>query len=216
MTRIYRYGLMSDTGWAPCIDDGWISLATCKPSIRASAQPGDWVLGFVPGRLHRGAVIWAGRVSAVVPIGDYEVRHQGRRDAIYRANLDGTFQRLRPDYHPGRDELRKDLSAPVLKFESTASWYFGKSPRQLPDWLMHLAAGGRGHRVNGTLAEDVVGLEAWLDQFPGISNDGPFATSEIDANGCSSCVPDNSLKRQTSRRSAMKSPAEPLVESRRT
>jgi hypothetical protein len=41
MIRIFRYILKNDSGMAPCIDNGLVSLATCKPKIRASAQHGD-------------------------------------------------------------------------------------------------------------------------------------------------------------------------------
>jgi hypothetical protein len=162
MTRIFRYILATDAGMAPCAQDGLVTLATCKPQIRASAVVGDWVLGFAPAPLPRGLVAWAGRVAETLPIGEYERRFRGRRDAVYREKSDGTFRRLRPDYHPEPDAIRKDLAAGVLVFDPAASWYLGRVLRELPPGLMHLAAGGRGHRVNGREPGDTAALERWL------------------------------------------------------
>jgi hypothetical protein len=100
MTRIFRYILKNDTGMAPCIDGGLVSLAACKPKIRGSAQPGDWVVGFFPKPEPRGLVAWAGRISRRVEIGDYEAEFRGRSDAVYRAKPNGEFKRLRPRLPP--------------------------------------------------------------------------------------------------------------------
>lgn len=170
MTRIFRYILQTDTGLAPCVAAGHLTLATCKPRIRSSAKPGDWVLGFMPGTIRRGHQVWAGRIARKIETGDYEREFRRRSDAVYRQKADGTFKRLRPDYHPGANEIRKDLSAPALVFDEQATWYFGDEPQLLPDGLIHLAAGGQGHRVNGTREGDLATLSAWLHSCspPGI------------------------------------------------
>src|SRR6476659_8512748 len=116
MTRILRYILQHDTGMAPCVDDGLVSLATCKPGIRVSARPGEWIVACRPSPAPRGLAVWAGRVADSIEVGEYERQHRGRPDAVYRAKPGGGFKRLRPDYHPGENELRKDTSAPVLVF----------------------------------------------------------------------------------------------------
>lgn len=84
MTRIYRYIQTHDSGMAPCPDGGQITLATCKPVIRRVARPGDWVIGFRPGSLERGLVLWAGRVESKLSHGEYQRRHTKRSDAVYR------------------------------------------------------------------------------------------------------------------------------------
>jgi hypothetical protein len=184
VTRVFRYILVNDYGMAPCVDRGWISLATCKPKIRASAKVGDWVAGFVPSPAPRGLVVWAGRVSRRLEVGDYEREFRGRADAVYQLKDDGTFERLRPDYHPEPDNMRKDLSAPVLVFDPSASWYFGARPLILPDDLMFLAAGGRGHRVNGATETDVEAFGTWLQQVsPPMIGKNPRARS-VSARKC--------------------------------
>lgn len=162
MTRILRYILQHDSGMAPCIDGGLVSLATCKPKIRASAKRGEWVIGFRPSPAPRGLVVWAGRVACSVAVGEYECQHRGRKDAVYLLKPDGQYKRLNPYYHQTPDQFRKDTTAPVLIFNKLATWYFGREPHMMPDHLMHLAAGGRGHRVNGVNEGDAAALESWL------------------------------------------------------
>lgn len=43
--RLYSYVVARDYGFAPNPFYGVCTLATCKPKIRAVAQPGDWVIG---------------------------------------------------------------------------------------------------------------------------------------------------------------------------
>ena len=50
----------------------------------------------------------------------------------------------------------------VLIFEPGRTWYFGCDPEMLPNHLIHLAAGGRGHRVSGVNDADADTLEEWL------------------------------------------------------
>lgn len=162
MTRIYRYILPHDTGMAPCPEGRFITLATCKPGIRRTAREGDWVLGFRPGSLERGLMLWAGKVSEVVSHGDYQRAHPQRSDAVYRELEDGQYERLLPDYHPTEEQLMRDLSAPVLIFEPATSLYLQGQPVSLPNELAHLAAAGQGYRVNGIQGDDAQTLELWL------------------------------------------------------
>ena len=178
MTRILRYILQTDTGMAPCVDDGLVTLATCKPRIRTSAKRGEWVVGCRPSPAPRGLVVWAGRVAHKTEVGDYERQYRGRGDAVYRSQPGGGFKRLRPDYHDDEDAFRKDTTAPVLIFDRDATWYFGHEPHLLPEHLMHLAAGGRGHLVRHVKEGDAAALQGWLASIapPGIHGhprDGP-------------------------------------------
>jgi Nucleotide modification associated domain 2 len=170
MSRIYRYKLVTDSGMAPCPNGGLLSLATCKPGIRAGARDGDWVVGFYPAQAPPGIVAWAGRVARSIAVGDYEREFEGRPDAVYRQKPEGGFKRLRPDYHPGDDQFRKDVSSPVLVFDPEASWYFGDNGQVFPEHLMHLAATIRNYHVNGVRDGDTDALETWLRgaALPGI------------------------------------------------
>lgn len=158
---IYRYVHVSDDGMAPASAHGQLTLATCKPVIRRVAAAGDWVLGFYPSPADPGTLGWAARVSRKLPHPDYEVEFRGRRDAVY-GRRDGKIVRLRKDYHPKQCDMDRDLSGDVLLFDPSASWYFGDRPKVLPPGLMHLAARGQGHRVNGARPGDEKALLTWL------------------------------------------------------
>jgi hypothetical protein len=143
-----------------------VTLATCKPSVRRLARPGDWVAGFrsVAQGAPVGLMIWARRVAKSLEVVEYERQHRGRSDAVYRALPNGGFKRLRPDYHPGERQFFRDTLHPALAFDRSASWYFGREPQMLPEYLMHLAPGHRDRDflVNGVSDGDVVALEIWL------------------------------------------------------
>ena len=51
MLRIYLYKLMNDDGGAPCVHDGLLTLAICKPMIRTAARIGDLIFGFAANRM---------------------------------------------------------------------------------------------------------------------------------------------------------------------
>jgi len=43
--KLRSYVVNSDSGFAPHVNNGMISLATCKPMVRSSSKVGDWVVG---------------------------------------------------------------------------------------------------------------------------------------------------------------------------
>lgn len=45
-SNIYVYKLTTDNGGAPCVFEGKLTLAICKPIIRKSIYPNDWIVGF--------------------------------------------------------------------------------------------------------------------------------------------------------------------------
>ena len=162
MTRIFRYILAHDSGMAPCVGNGLLTLATCKPGIRSSAKIGDWIIGCRPSPAPRGLVVWAGCVIKKLHVGEYERQFRGRSDAVYREKNDSSFRRLRPEYHPEDDEFRKDTSHPVLIFDMESTWYFARDPNLMPESLIHLAPKGRPYSVNGTKLGEPEGLNNWL------------------------------------------------------
>lgn len=180
--HIYRYVITVDTGMAPAVDQGMISLATCKPVLRKSAAPGDWVMGCHAAPAPAGLIAWAGKVARKLSVGDYEREFRGRADAVYRELPDGSFEALKPSYHTEPKQREKDLSGPVLVFDAVSSWYFGEEPRQLPDTLMHLAPRGQGHRVNGAAPEDSDALSRWLHSLspPGVLGQPPDRDASCD------------------------------------
>ncbi len=72
MSRIYFYKLTADNGGAPCVEDGLLSLAICKPMIRSTAEPEDLIFGFAANSPHRdNRLIYIARITEKVCNGDY-------------------------------------------------------------------------------------------------------------------------------------------------
>jgi hypothetical protein len=44
--RYYVYKCIADDGKAPCVDRNLLTLTICKPMIRKSAVPNDWIFAF--------------------------------------------------------------------------------------------------------------------------------------------------------------------------
>jgi hypothetical protein len=174
MCRIWRYVLAKDSGMAPCAQDGMLSLTCCKPMIRKNADLGDWVIGFVPKGIRRGHVAWVGRVSEVIPLGEYERRFSGRRDAIYRSAYSAgggheTLIPLRDDYHSNQQDRARDHSGRnALLFNPY--WYWGGFGIPAPEEIADLAHYYVGQSAKNSSPEKIARLEAWARSVadPGI------------------------------------------------
>ncbi|MBI2985381.1 MAG: hypothetical protein HYY45_01305 [Deltaproteobacteria bacterium] len=157
--RIYFYKLTADNGGAPCVQDGFLSLAICKPMIRSTGEPGDLIFGFAANSLHRdNRLIYIARIRKKVHNGDYyrEKRFASRSDRIYEWHR-SRFSWRHGALHHGPKHLVHDLGRPP-KYKkasvllSTDFRYFGasgtaeyKSRFQLVKEAVEQL--GRGHRV---------------------------------------------------------------------
>jgi len=47
MVRLFIYRILIDSGAAPHVSDGYLTLTICKPAIRKSAKNGDYILALV-------------------------------------------------------------------------------------------------------------------------------------------------------------------------
>jgi putative DNA base modification enzyme with NMAD domain len=148
--------MTSDNGGAPCVHDGLLSLAICKPKIRSSAAVGSLIIG-IGGKILGGRLIYAARVTDKLSDGRYyrDRCFYPRPDCIYREvnGLPNLVKRAR--YHADGSQIGKDVG---IRFEkanvllSSDFRYFGKKGTReyeshgnlssLVDRLM------RGHRVN--------------------------------------------------------------------
>jgi hypothetical protein len=159
--RIYVYKCVVDNGGAPCVDDGVLTLAICKPSIRSTARERDLIFAFgsnneqPPNRL-----VYIAVVSKKLERGQYFLgeEFQKRGDCIYEAR-NGNF-RLRRDarFHGDDDARRSDLGSPPDYSKANTLLakdfrYFGRKGKS--EWkssapvLKSLVEGlRRGHRVN--------------------------------------------------------------------
>jgi hypothetical protein len=163
MTKLYLYKMTVDAGGAPCVSDGILSLAICKPAIRSSARQGDIVLGFAANSLYRdNSLIYTARVTSQLDGREYfsKSKYAARPDCVY--DWDGRhFEwKVGAKYH-SRNDLEHDLGKPpnynranVLLSKGTQNFrYFGsKCPirykRDFPHIKKLIENLGRGHRVN--------------------------------------------------------------------
>jgi hypothetical protein len=101
--RLYSYVVRRDYGFAPNPFHGWCTLATCKPQVRSTAKPGDWVLGTGSKAYGLdGRVIYAMRVIEVCTFDEYWA---DPRFACKRPQLRGSLKQAYGDniYHRGPD-----------------------------------------------------------------------------------------------------------------
>ena len=105
MGRIYFYKLTVDDGGAPCLRDGVLSLAICKPMIRTRAELGDLIFGFAADSLHGdNRLIYIARVTGKASNGDYygDPSFARRADCIYERRGDEFRWRTGALYHGPR------------------------------------------------------------------------------------------------------------------
>lgn len=155
--RLYVYKLTTDNGGAPCIKGGLLSLAICKPRIRRTAQPDDWIFGLGGKRL-QGRLIYIARVTKRVENGLYyeDGAYEGRDDRIYRWE-NGQFKlRDGAKYHKDTDHRNRDLGKDRSNATALLSddfRYYGKkgkkpNPNRFPQVTELLARLTQGERVN--------------------------------------------------------------------
>lgn len=167
--RIFRYVVRLDRGGSPNPSGGWCTLAACKPVIRRTARPGDWVVGLR--RIRHDEVVYAMQVEEVLPLADYwrDARFRSRRpgrsetpDNLYKPAPDGRLARVPNPLHDATHTAR-DLSG-VNALVSRRFWYFGDASPQLPANLVHLVHAGQGHSVEARRrADDTERLMEFLD-----------------------------------------------------
>jgi hypothetical protein len=160
MPKLFFYKLTADTNGAPCIDNGLLTLAICKPMIRSVAKRGDWIFGFAANSLHTdNRLIYIARVSKNLPDGHYyeSKRFKTRGDCIYQRR-GGRFVWRPGSLHHNPRHLIHDLGKPK-KYEranvllSKDFRYFGIDGSdaykcRYPQIKQAVEKLGRGYRVN--------------------------------------------------------------------
>lgn len=163
MPNVYIYKLTSDDGGAPCVCNGTLSLAICKPAVRSSAAKGSIILGFAANSLYSdNTLVYAAKVTLRLEDGKYFTvpEFRGRPDRIYK-RVNGRFE-WRPDamFHSPSD-VRHDLGlhpaykrANVLISEGSKNFrYFGGEcgfnyKARFPVLKRLIENLTQGHRVN--------------------------------------------------------------------
>jgi len=172
MTRIYRYVVRYDAGAAPNPYGGCCSLAICKPSIRKTAQRGDWIVGLRSGQPDH--VIYVMRIDKCITFEAYwnDPAYEGKKphacassDNIYKPEANNSLVQVPNKVH-NQSDITRDLSGHRV-LVGTMYWYFGRNSPKLPIDLHHLIHKSQGHSVDiNRRADDLQRLESWLSQWP--------------------------------------------------
>ena len=113
MSSLYSYVITHDTGFAPNPFAGFLTLATCKPKIRRTARPGDWLLGTGSTRnVGHDRVIYAAEIHEVLPLEIYgshpafEIKAPAKTGEPWRRHGDNIYFRDRDGSWNQRRETR--------------------------------------------------------------------------------------------------------------
>jgi len=154
--------MTDDSGFAPHVDKHarYLTLATCKPKIRKSAQKGDWIAGFGGKTLYRRCkntyedlgprLIYAAQITHE-PI-DYDSYHgdrrfRGRKDNIYYRNSKGCWRQDVNLFHD-KSHIKHDTSVSRVLISIRFLYFGSNAPRMeeiAPEYSMLLKK-GPGHR----------------------------------------------------------------------
>lgn len=197
--KIYFYKMVVDNGGAPCVDDGLLSLAICKPIIRKQASIGDCLIGF-GGKALDGRLIYIAKVTGKYERGAYyrSTHYEQRGDCIYRWNGDKLECKENAKYHKNSSGLQHDVGihpdydrADVLI--SNDFRYFGnKETAECLDKYKGLSGAleklGPGHRVNqeAGVKNELFSLigETWLRYGAGVIGSPSHSTTEQSKKPC--------------------------------
>lgn len=151
-TKIYFYKMIVDNGGAPCVQDGLLSLAICKPQIRSTIDTNDFIIGFGSNVLDN-KLIYIAKITDKLLDGEYykQEKYFYRDDCLY--SFDGQQYSRREDkkYHISNNTPNDEGNDIVLLSDNYR--YFGKKSNddyknkypQLKEILENLK---QGHRVN--------------------------------------------------------------------
>jgi Nucleotide modification associated domain 2 len=106
----FIYKVKHDGGTAPCVEDGLLSLAICKPAIRRNAKLGDILIGIGGRKIGMGRLIYAAYVDEVIPASPTYYQPKGpyfhRRDCVY-CNVKGEPKHRGPSFSHYKQNAKK-------------------------------------------------------------------------------------------------------------
>lgn len=167
--RLFSYVVARDYGFAPNPFFGVCTLATCKPRIRAVAEPGDWVIGTgSQQQRRRGYLVYAMKVAYAITFDEYwrDAAYRGKRpklrgswkqaygDNIYcRNGVRGWYQR--DSHHSHADgsvnekNVARDTQADRVLVGERYAYVGGAGPRipaRFREYGGHDVCAHRGHK----------------------------------------------------------------------
>ena len=151
--KLCSYVVARDYGFAPNPFYGVCTLATCKPQIRRSADPGDWIIGTGSARHGRsGCLVYAMQVSDAMTFTEYwhDSRYRQKRpnlrgsrkqaygDNIYCRDTEGWMQadshHSLADGRVNAHNVDRDASTDRILVGEAYTYWGGIGPK-VPDHL---------------------------------------------------------------------------------
>ena len=122
--KIYFYKMIVDNGGAPCVQDGLLSLAICKPQIRSTIDTNDFIIGFGSNVLDN-KLIYIAQTTDKLLDGEYykQEKYFYRDDCLYSFNGQQYSPRENKKYHIGNNTPTDEGNDIVLL--SNNCRYFG-------------------------------------------------------------------------------------------
>jgi Nucleotide modification associated domain 2 len=170
--------LVADSGGAPCVRRGMLSLAICKPMIRETAGIGDLIFGFAANSLSPdNRLIYVTRITDKLSSGKYYMSDQysRREDCIYEFKNARFVRRRGAKHHHRAEDLVHDLGSPpdyprANVLLSTDFRYFGRAgTAEYKSKFSRVKSAvellGRGHRVHhhsAELRDQLLAMADWI------------------------------------------------------
>lgn len=151
MAKAYSYIVARDYGFAPNPFFGVLTLATCKPGIRYSAEIGDFIIGNA-NKAHGNKLIYMAKVSEILTFDQYwnDPRFQRKKpvmngslkklygDNIYHHDSDGNWMQedshhTHEDGSVNMDNLNRDTGTTNHVLICQEFVYLGKSMIDVPE-----------------------------------------------------------------------------------
>ena len=151
-TKIYFYKMIVDNGGAPCVKDGLLSLAICKPQIRSTIDTNDFIIGFGSNVLDN-KLIYIAEVTNKLLDGEYykQEKYFYRDDCLYSFDGKKYSRRENKKYHIGNNTPTDEGNDIVLL--SNNYRYFGNKSsndykNKYPILTKIINSLKQGHRLN--------------------------------------------------------------------
>ena len=151
-TKIYFYKMIVDHGGAPCVQDGLLSLAICKPQIRSTIDTNDFIIGFGSNVLDN-KLIYIAKITDKLLDGEYykQEKYFYRDDCLYSFDGQQYSRRENKKYHIGNNTPTDEGNDIVLL--SNNYRYFGNKSsndykNKYPILTKIINSLKQGHRLN--------------------------------------------------------------------
>lgn len=174
MTFLYIYRLASDTGLAPCIQDGLLSLAVCKGGQIRNGIPVNTGIRFWVGNktnadwekddvyvigTYKNDLLYLARITNVIPMTEYyRGQSKGRLDEIYKSDgvkLERNRKLQKENIHTEPERIKKDIAGQYVLL-SDKYIYLGKDAKRVDILDAYGPKGQETKKYSGDLAKEII------------------------------------------------------------